>query len=343
MPEIKKSKSIIKGTQYTMNKNDYELLTRDIANTVSIREGTVLDTTLQSEKWYETVWMRLKENKFAMISFYYTLFVIIMAIIFPLLLPGNPTDTSGAYTASYGGSANAYPTLRHPFGTDNIGRDIMTLVIAGTYNSMIVGLFSTTLFLSIGFPLGLIAGFYGGRIAEFILRLADFFLAIPFLLVAILGIQLVTKYGGFLSEFPVPVIILIVIGLFGWAGTTRLVYSTTLQVLTEEYISAAKTIGLSNFKIITKHIIPNVLAPVIVIGTIGIASGILAEAGLTFLGFGDILSDVSWGTVISLGVPNIVLHSNQVIIPGFAVFFIAVAVNLLGDALRDALDPRLKK
>ena len=326
-----------------LNNNDIKLLTRDIIQSIEIREGTTLDLSLQSEKWYQSVWMRLKENKFAMYSFYYTIFVVVIALIFPLLIPGNPTDTAGAYTASYGGSANAYPTLRHPFGTDNIGRDILTLVIAGTYNSMIVGIFSTVLFLSIGLPLGLIAGFYGGRIAEFILRLADFFLAIPFLLVAILGIQLVTKYGGFLSQFPVPVIIFIVIGLFGWAGTTRLVYSTTLQVLTEEYISAARTIGLSDKRIITKHILPNILAPVIVIGTLGIAAGILSEAGLTFLGFGDILSDVSWGTIISIGVPNIVLHANQVIIPGFAVFLIAIAVNLLGDALRDALDPRLKK
>lgn len=326
-----------------LNNNDIKLLTRDIIQSIEIREGTTLDLSLQSEKWYQSVWMRLKENKFAMYSFYYTIFVVVIALIFPILIPGNPTDTAGAYTASYGGSANAYPTLRHPFGTDNIGRDILTLVIAGTYNSMIVGIFSTILFLSIGLPLGLIAGFYGGRIAEFILRLADFFLAIPFLLVAILGIQLVTKYGGFLSQFPVPVIIFIVIGLFGWAGTTRLVYSTTLQVLTEEYISAARTIGLSDKRIITKHILPNILAPVIVIGTLGIAAGILSEAGLTFLGFGDILSDVSWGTIISIGVPNIVLHANQVIIPGFAVFLIAIAVNLLGDALRDALDPRLKK
>ena len=169
-----------------LNNNDIKLLTRDIIQSIEIREGTTLDLSLQSEKWYQSVWMRLKENKFAMYSFYYTIFVVFIALIFPLLIPGNPTDTAGAYTASYGGSANAYPTLRHPFGTDNIGRDILTLVIAGTYNSMIVGIFSTVLFLSIGLPLGLIAGFYGGRIAEFILRLADFFLAIPFLLVAIL-------------------------------------------------------------------------------------------------------------------------------------------------------------
>ncbi|NDB29256.1 ABC transporter permease [archaeon] len=343
MTNIEKSKSIIKGTQYKINKKDYELLIRDIANSIKIREGTVLDTTLQSESWYEAVWKRLNENKYAMYSFYYTIFVMALAILYPIFISANPTDTYGAFTATYGGSANAYPTLRHPFGTDNIGRDIMTLVIAGTYNSMLVGFFSTVLFLSIGFPLGLIAGYYGGRTAEFVLRLADFFLAIPFLLIAILGIQLVTKYGGIFADFPVPVIILIVLGLFGWAGTTRLVYSTTLQVLTEEYIAAARTIGLSDFRIISKHIIPNVLSPVIVVGTLGIAGGILAEAGLTFLGFGDILADVSWGTIISIGVPNIILHSNQVIIPGFAVFFIAIAVNLLGDALRDALDPRLKK
>jgi peptide/nickel transport system permease protein len=137
--------------------------------------------------------------------------------------------------------------------------------------------------------------------------------------------------------------VLFILGVFGWAGTSRLVDATTKQVLSEEYIAAARTLGARDRRIIFKHILPNILAPIIVVGTLGVATGILSEAGLTFLGFGSPADSVSWGTVLTQGVDNIKLHPQQTLIAGFAVFFIAMAVNLLGDALRDALDPRLKR
>lgn len=317
---------------------------RDIADIVEIREGTKLDPNLSSEPWLTTVWKRIKENPVATYSLHYSLFMIFMAIFYSAFIPHSVFNTDGINAGALGGGSDQYTSLRHPFGTDSTGRDLLSLILAGSYTSMLVGIGSAFIFLIIGVSIGLVAGYYGGLIEEMLMRFTDFILAIPFLLIAILGIRLVQKSGtSIYSSIPIPVIVLFILGIFGWAGTSRLVDATTKQVLSEEYIAAARTLGASDRRIIFKHILPNILAPIIVVGTLGIATGILSEAGLTFLGFGSPADSVSWGTVLTQGVDNIKLHPQQTLIAGFAVFFIAMAVNLLGDALRDALDPRLKR
>jgi len=318
-------------------------ITRDIAETVTIREGTELDPNLSSESWGRTVWNRIQENSVAVHSLRYMVFIVLLAIFYSAFVPGSVFTTLGIETSSLGGGSDQYANLRHPFGTDSTGRDILMLLLAGSYTSMLVGIGSAIIFLIIGVFFGLVAGYYGGYIEEIIMRFTDFVLAIPFLLIAILALHLIKEGNSMLDELPTPVVILLILGLFGWAGTSRLVDATTKQVLNEEYIAAARTLDATDRRIILRHILPNILAPIIVVGTLGIATGILSEAGLTFLGFGNPATVVSWGTVLTNGTDNIRLHPQQTILAGFAVFFVAMAVNLLGDALRDALDPRLKR
>jgi ABC-type dipeptide/oligopeptide/nickel transport system permease subunit len=315
----------------------------DIVSSVELREGTTLDLTVKSDPWYKDVWARLNENRPAMYSLYYITFMLFLTVFYAALMPLNPFSTDPLFAVELGGGAQAYPNLRHPFGTDYIGRDVLSQLIAGSRTSMLVGIGSTVLFLLIGVPLGLTAGYYGGRVEEIIMRFADFIIALPFIIIIILAVKfLFTTQIAFFSDIPTVFIILIIIGVFGWAGTTRLVNASTKQVLNLEYIAAARTLGASNRRIIWIHIFPNILAPIIVIATLGVAFGILVEAGVTFLGFGDPTKDISWGTIIFNGVPFLNLHSQLALIPGFAVFFIAIAINLFGDAIRDALDPRLK-
>ncbi len=318
--------------------------TIDIAGSVSLREGTTLDMDMKSESWFESVKFRLQENKFAMYSLYYVFAMILLAIFYPLFLPLKPTSTQSGYGIFYGGGSTSYPNLAHPFGTDGVGRDILSQLITGTETSMIVGFGSIAISLSIGIPIGLVSGYYGARKEEFLMRLTDFFIAIPFLIFAILAISMLKNSdSAFLNSIPVVFIILIALGVFGWAGSARLVNATTKQVNNLEYVSAAKVLGASDKRILRKHILPNIMAPIIVIATLGVGGGILSEAGLTFLGFGDPAKDVSWGTIISNGVGYVSLHVQIALSAGFAVFFLTMAINLFGDAIRDALDPRLKR
>lgn len=316
----------------------------DIAGSVKLREGTVLDMDLKSDTWYQTVSNRLKKNKPALYSLYYVYFMILVAIFYPLILPLRPTNTGPLYGTTWGSGSVTYPNLRHPFGTAAVGKDILSQLIAGTETSMIVGFGSVIIFLSIGIPIGLISGYYGGKREELLMRFTDFFIALPFLIFAILAINIVKNSdSAFITGIPVVMIILIALGIFGWAGTARLVNATTKQVNNLEYIAAARVLGASDRRILWKHILPNILAPIIVVATIGVGGGILSEAGLTFLGFGDANKDVSWGTVIQNGTTYVSLHPQIALSAGFMVFFVTMAINLFGDAIRDALDPRLKR
>lgn len=318
--------------------------TLDIADTVKLREGTTLDLTMQSDPWIKIVWDRLQENKYALYSLYYVIAMIFLAIFYPLFLTTNPTSTNGLFGSKFGGGAPAYPNIRHPLGTDFSGGDVMSQLLAGTQTSIIVGFGSVVIFLSIGIPLGLISGYYGGNIDETIMRFTDFFIALPFLVFAILAVNILKKsHSPILQGIPTVMIILLALGIFGWAGTARLVNATTKQVKNLEYVSAAIILGASNRRIIVKHILPNILAPIIVIATLGVGGGILSEAGLTYLGFGDPVKDVSWGTIIANGTSYVGLHPQLALSGGFAVFFVTMAINLFGDAIRDALDPKLKR
>ncbi|MFW9851313.1 MAG: ABC transporter permease [Candidatus Thorarchaeota archaeon] len=304
------------------------------------KDGTLRE---RSPSQWTLVWRRYKKNKIAVLSGAIVILVTIIAIIYPILMPFSPVGTTPLFDAWNGGGSLSNPNLKYPGGTDVLGRDEFSRILAGSEVSLTVGLFSSFLSAIIGVALGALAGYYRGWTEEIIMRLTDMFLALPFLVIAILAVSFIRRGRlAFLRQIPQSVVIIIVLGVFGWAGLCRLVNANTKQIYNLDYVNAARVLGASNRRIILVHILPNILAPIIVIVTLGIAGGILSEAGLTFLGLGS-PTTISWGQMVNEAQTNLKTNPELALLPGFAIFFVVLAFNLLGDALRDALDPRLRE
>jgi peptide/nickel transport system permease protein/oligopeptide transport system permease protein len=304
------------------------------------KDGTLRE---RSPSQWTLVWRRYKKNRIAVLSGAIVILVTIIAIIYPILMPFSPVGTVPLFDAWNGGGSLSNPNLKYPGGTDILGRDEFSRILAGSEVSLTVGLFSSFLSAIIGVALGALAGYYRGWTEEIIMRLTDMFLALPFLVIAILAVSFIRRGRlAFLRQIPQSVVIIIVLGVFGWAGLCRLVNANTKQIYNLDYVNAARVLGASNRRIILVHILPNILAPIIVIVTLGIAGGILSEAGLTFLGLGS-PTTISWGQMVNEAQTNLKTNPELALLPGFAIFFVVLAFNLLGDALRDALDPRLRE
>ncbi|MHA2225429.1 MAG: ABC transporter permease [Candidatus Hodarchaeales archaeon] len=247
-------------------------------------------------------------------------------------LPGLKSKEEGwmSYFLAY-----YYTEKFHMFGTDSLGRDILSATIWGATASMSVAFLAQSIGIIIGVSLGAVSGYYGGTIDNILMRINDIFLSIPFFFLLLIAVAIWEKITlPFMA---------ITIGLLGWSGTARIVRAQFLSLREMEYTEAARALGVQNRTIIFKHLLPNALAPVIVNETLGTAGVILVEAGLSFLGFGDPLA-VSWGTAIQWGMTGNTLRFAPWVatIPGLAIFVVVIAFNLMGDALRDALDPRLR-
>lgn len=296
----------------------------------------------KSPSHWSIVWKRFQKNKLAIYGFFVILLVVIIAILAPVISPLPPTALDPLFDKYGGGGADERPSLKYPVGTDTLGRDLLSRVIWGSKISLIVGVVASFVGTIIGVILGALAGYYRGLTEEIIMRITDMFLAVPFLLIAIVAVSFLRSGRiDFLQNMSHASIMISVLGLFGWAGICRLTVAEVKRVMTLEYVSAAICLGASDWRIITKHVLPNILAPLIVVTTVNIGGNILAEAGLTFLGFGD-PTTVSWGRVVNEGVINLLNNPEQVFIAGFGIFFLVLAFNIVGDALRDAMDPRLK-
>lgn len=277
--------------------------------------------------WYD-VWKRLKKNRLAVIGMINVIILSMVAIFAPYLAPYNPYE---------GDLKHDYlkpPSREHPFGTDLVARDVLSRVIYGTRISLMVGILARSVSLLIGITLGAIAGYYGGIIDNIIMRLADVMFAFPSLLLAI-AISVAMGEPNLYTTF-------LALGIVGWAGMARLVRGQVLSIREHEYIQAARALGVPDFRIIFRHILPNTLAPIIVSATIGIAGAIMGEATLSFLGLGIQPPNPSWGSMMSIGRDYLRSAPWLTIYPGIAIAITVFSFNLLGDGLRDALDPRLK-
>ncbi|MHB8671311.1 MAG: ABC transporter permease [Acidimicrobiales bacterium] len=250
--------------------------------------------------------------------------VLCAALLAPVIAPYAP----GAQDL---GHTTADPSWRHWFGTDQLGRDQLARVLYGARVAVEVGLASVSLAVVIGVVLGALAGALGGAWDSVVMRLADAFLAFPLLLGAILVILLLGR--------GVPTVVL-ALGLFSWATVARLLRGSVLSVRETGYVEAARSLGASRWRVVTRHVLPNAVAPVIVYAAVSVAGAIVAEAALSFLGIGVNLETPDWGAMIAAGRVFFEFKDHLWLLPSLAVVFTVLGFVLVGDGLRDALDPR---
>jgi peptide/nickel transport system permease protein/oligopeptide transport system permease protein len=225
------------------------------------------------------------------------------------------------------------PSATHWFGTDQQGRDLFTRVVYGARVSLEVGIVALVIALMLGLTLGAIAGFYGGVLDGALMRTTDIFLAFPYILAAIVIISVVGR--GLRA-------VILVLGLLGWMPFARLFRASVLQIKELEYIEAARAVGCNDFRIITRHILPNAIQPIIVYGTIFVGTAVLSEAALSFLGVGVIPPTPAWGLMVAEGRTLLFTNPGLLFFPGAAIFLTVMGFVFMGDGLRDALDPRLR-
>ena len=283
------------------------------------------DAAKKQSRMLET-WRRLKKSKVAVFSLFVIVLVILVALFAPILAPYSYEiqDSSNALSA---------PSREHLLGTDRIGRDILSRLIYGARQSLQMGIIAMAISTVLGVILGAIAGYYGKWVDNLVMRLLDIYQGIPMLL---LTVTLAAVLGASLRNA------IIAIGIAMVPGTARLMRASILTVREMEYVEAAKSINVSNPGIIMKHILPNAIAPIIVNVTMGIGNCILAGAALSFIGLGAQPPIPEWGAMISDARNYMRAYPSLALYPGICIIITVLAFNLLGDGLRDALDPRLK-
>lgn len=275
----------------------------------------------------KSVMRKLKKNKSAVIGAILILFFIVVAIIGPFIAPYSPTEQDLVNKLQG-------PSAEHWLGTDHFGRDIFSRIIHGTGLTLIVGFFSVALGATVGVFLGIISGYYGGRIDSIIMRLMDILLAFPSILLAL---AIVTVLGGSLVN------VIIAVAISSIPIFARIVRGSTLSVKKLEYIDAMRALGASDARIIFKHILPNISSPIIVQATLSIATSIISASGLSFLGLGAQPPTPEWGAMLSDGRNYLYNAPHVATFPGLAIVAVVLAFNMLGDGLRDALDPKMKE
>jgi len=275
----------------------------------------------------QDAYMRLRKNKLAMCGLFILIFFIVIALLTPLIAPYEYQ----AQDLELGASA---PSMAHWLGTDTLGRDQLTRVMYGSRVSLMVGFIATSVALLIGVLWGATAGFLGGRVDAFMMRTVDVLYALPFTIFIIL---LTVIFGSSM------LLLFLAIGAVEWLTMSRIVRGQVLTIKRQEFVEAAVSMGLSSWQIITRHLIPNVLGPIIVYTTLTIPSVILLESFLSFLGLGIQPPQSSWGSLISGGVETMEEYPWLLIFPGLALSLTLFSLNFLGDGLRDALDPRSSK
>ena len=294
---------------------------------IAARPMSPADFTRREAGPWKRAFRKLIRNRLATLGLATILFFMLLALLAPWVSPYDPLATNW-------GAIRKAPSLEHWFGTDELGRDVLSRVIWGTRASMLAGVVSVFISLVAGVTIGLLAGFVGGVFDGVISRMTDAFLACPFL---ILAIALAAFLGPNLTNA------MIAIGVSAAPIFVRLTRAQVLNVKVEDYIEAARAIGCPPSQIVISHILPNVTAPLIVQTTLAIAAAVIAEASLSFLGLGQQPPDPSWGSMLNTAKNFMEDAPWMAIWPGLAIFVLVLAFNLLGDGLRDALDPRSRQ
>lgn len=267
---------------------------------------------------------RLAAKPFAIAGLAVIAFMFLVSLLAPLIAPYDPAELDLYHVLSP-------PSLQHPFGTDDLGRDVLSRVIYGTRISLKVGFVSVGIAVTIGSIVGLLAGYYGGWVDALLMRTVDIMLCFPtfFLILAVIALLEPSIWY-----------IMLIIGLTSWMGVARLVRAEVLSVKERDFVLAARSIGASDLRILFVHILPNSLSPALVYATLGIAGAILTESALSFLGIGVQPPTPSWGNILTAGKEYIEFGWWLSLFPGMTILITVLAYNLLGEGLRDILDPR---
>lgn len=283
--------------------------------------------TYRESYLYTVIWQRFRRNRFALAGGMVVVLLFLMSFLAPWITPYEPN------------SLDLYnvlepPSAAHWFGTDDLGRDVLTRVCYGARVSLKVGFVAIGIATLLGTVVGLMAGFYFGWVDSILMRFVDIMICFPtfFLILAVITLREPSIWN-----------IMVVIGLTGWMGVARLVRAEVLSIRERDYILAARALGASDLRIIFRHVLPNALSPVLVSATLGVAGAILTESSLSFLGIGVPPPSASWGNILTGGKDYIEFAWWLTLFPGLAITLTALAYYLVGEGIRDALDPRLNR
>jgi oligopeptide transport system permease protein len=296
----------------------------------------------RSEGVWRDAWKRLRRNRLAVVGGFGVLLLAFAGIFGPILAP-HPYQVQDIDAVVANGNQPLPPfvSMAHPLGTDQLGRDLLSRLLDGAQVSLTVALVVQLVVLFIGVPIGAIAGWVGGRLDTYLMRVTDIFYAFPDLLFIIL-MSVAFRETAFGRALNGVLLVFVAIGLTSWVTVARLVRGQLLSLKETEFVEAARAIGVSDKNIVTRHLLPNAIGPVIVAVTLGIPTAILAEATLAYLGIGVQPPRASWGTLINDGVNQIRIYPWLVLFPGTLIALSLMSFTFLGDGLRDALDPKLK-
>jgi peptide/nickel transport system permease protein len=274
-----------------------------------------------------------KKSPLAIIGLAIIIFIIIIAIIAPYIAPHDPEEID-LY------DRHSPPSEDHPFGTDDLGRDIYSMILHGARVSLRIGLIVVSIALLIGITLGLTAGYFGGWVDEVIMRTTDVFLAFPGL---ILAMAIVATLVASDPKSDRLMWVMVALAAVAWPGYVRLVRGTVLSVKENTYVESARALGAGHGRIMRRHILPNCLSPVIVTASMNLGTVILAAAGLSFIGLGAEAGTAEWGSMVATGMEYMVKSWWIATFPGLAILITVLGFNLFGDGLRDVLDPKLRR
>ncbi|MFD1413279.1 nickel transporter permease [Oceanobacillus jeddahense] len=294
-------------------------------STKDVQDGE-MESSYPTRSLFKLAANRFKKNKRAIIGLWIVVFFIILAIFAPLIAPYDPIEQNMAVMLES-------PSLEHLLGTDEFGRDILSRILYGAQISLAIGVVGVFIAVIIGVILGTISGYFGGFIDNLIMRIMDIFMAFPSFLLAL---AIVSVLG------PGMINVMIAIGIFSIPNFSRISRSAVISIKNMEYIEATKAMGGHDFRIIIKHVIPNCISPIIVIASMQIATAIITAAGLSFLGMGAQPPTPEWGAMLSSGREYLRVAPHVSTIPGLAIMFLVLGFNMLGDGIRDALDPKMK-
>ncbi|MFY9210800.1 MAG: ABC transporter permease [Aestuariivita sp.] len=329
-------------------------MTEPATDMTAAEKGVVeaIPTRPPRSQWAE-VWQQLKVHKGAMAGAYLFIFIVLAVTVGPLIWHADPQflpqgrdfinlrDTRPIYTAIWDSGAKV--NWAHPLGTDNLGRDTLARLLSGGRVSIAVGLTAMVLSILLGTLIGVVAGFFK-RLDGPLMRLTDLFLALPLLPLILVASLLFREplSNAFGTEGGIFILIVCLIGITSWMQTARIVRGDVLALKEREFVLAARSVGTNSFQLMVRHLLPNVLSPIMVSATLGIATAIIVESSLSFLGFGFPPDFPTWGRLLNDSVDRMVLYPERVVWPGLLISLTVLSVNYLGDGLRDALDPRIR-